>query len=318
MPETYDELEKKYNQLEKKYNQLNHRFHSVIKMNDRFSKVFFNKSLKSNKLEKRVNTIIKQSDKQSKYWLSKSQEQEELLTEQSKLVAMGEMIENIIHQMKQPLSLISTASTAMELKKEMDILSDKEFNNFTSKILESTQYLNETIENFRDFFCPNKTKESISILDAIVHSKKLLESKFKGREIKLIYNIDDISIYGVKNSLIQILTNLLSNSIDAFENIKDTDKIIFITSMKNDDHIVIKVKDTAGGIDKDIIKNIFQSHFTTKSKDKGTGVGLYMTKMIVENNFSGTITVSNQTSIYNNKKYNGAEFLVKLVNNKKI
>ena len=110
-------LQEEYDQLQAKHNKLNSRLYAILRMNDRAMKTFFNKSLKADALNRRFYKILKQGDKQSKHWLVENDKKDELIIQQSKLAMMGEMIENITHQMKQPLSLITTASTAMEIKK---------------------------------------------------------------------------------------------------------------------------------------------------------------------------------------------------------
>ena len=298
-----------YKELKLKYNKLEKRFNSVMKMNDRTMKNFFIKNVKAHKLNKRFNTIIKQSDRQARHLLDDNEKQEQLLIEQSKMASMGEMLENIAHQMKQPLSLITTSSGALELQKEMDMLSDEEFIQYTHKISEATKYLSDTIDNFRDFFQENKIKQKFSITSTVIKSKKLLETKFKHQDIKLIHELSDIELYGIKNEFIQVITNLLSNSIDALNQNKH-EKLIFITLSISENNIIIKFLDSAGGIKDNIISKIFDAHFTTKDKENSSGIGLHMTKMIIENNFFGKITVNNNNFTYNENSYIGAEFTI--------
>jgi len=303
----YEELEIKYNKLQKEHQELQDQYNSTSK--DIAS--FFNKDLPQDKLIKRFNTIMKQSDKQSKHLLQDNEKQEELLINQSKLASMGEMIENIIHQMKQPLSLISTASSAMEIKKEMDMLDDKELLTFTKKITNATEYLSKTIDNFGSFFYNDKNKQKFPLATVIVKSKQLLESKFKGKQIKIIHELSDIIVLGIDNDMVQVITNMLSNSVDALETV-DTQRLIFIKSNQIDNSIIIEIGDSAGGIDDSIIKRIFDSHFTTKDKNQGTGIGLHMSKMIIENSYNGTIKVENKDYTYNSGVFKGACFTIKI------
>jgi len=307
--EKYQALEDDYKKLQIKYDKLHHRFNSVIKMNDKTFKHIFNKNIKSQKLQKRFNVIIKQSDKQSKHWLVENEKKEQLLSEQSKMALMGNMIENITHQMKQPLSLITTASSSLELKKEMDMLSDEEFAKYTKKIMDASKYLSDTMDNFKNFLHPNSHKESISLTNTIVKSKQLLESKFKGKDIKIIHEVNDIEVILVENDLIQVITNILSNSIDALETI-DTKRLIFISTYIDENTITVEFGDSGGGIDPNIIKNIFKPHFTTKSEDKGSGIGLFMSKNIIEEKLKGKIEVSNKEFYYKNQVYKGACFSI--------
>jgi len=305
--EDYEELQNRYNDLEVRHRNL----HSSLQSEDEQISTLFSKNITSTRANKRFQTIMKQSDKQSKNLLIINQKQEELLIEQSKMASMGEMLEDISHQMKQPLSLILTSSSTLELKKEMNILSDKEFLDFTNKITEATNYLSDTIDNFKNFFDTHQDQEKFSLTTIIVKSKQLLESKFKNKNIKIVHELNDILLIGIPNSLIQVITNLLSNSIDAIEKNR-SDKLIFIKSSLENDKISIEFGDSGGGIDESIFKDIFHAHFTTKERKEGSGVGLHMSKIIVEKTFHGTITVSNEKFFYNDKTYTGACFKITL------
>lgn len=301
--QNYNKLKQDYEALEKEYNNLK------VEITTNNKEKLFAKHISHQRSNKRLKTIMKQSDKQSKSLLKTHEDQEKILIQQSKMVSMGEMIENISHQMKQPLSLISTASSSLQLSSEMDNLDKKTLEIYTKKILEATTYLSDTIDNFKDFFREDKLKTDFSLINIIVKSKQLLEAKFKNQNIRIIHELNDIVVTGVANELIQVITNLLSNSIDAMED-KTEHKLIFITSQIKDDTIVIKVKDTGGGIDENIMKDIFKAHFTTKCEEKGTGIGLHMSKLIVNNTFKGNITVENQQFTYDDNAHSGACFII--------
>jgi len=297
--------------LEKKYKKLNDQLNFIVKTNDKTMKTIFNENISMARSNKRMNIIMKQSDKQSKALLVANEEKDEKLKEQSKMASMGKMIENISHQMKQPLSLIMTSATAMELQKELNLLTDDEFDGFTKRITDSAEYLSETIDNFKNFFQDDKKRKELNLTQAIVQSKLLLDGKFKGSGIKIIHNLDDIIFLGVSNELIQVITNLVSNSADALEN-NQAEKFIFISSEMINDKVCIEFMDNAGGIPENIIGNIFDAHFTTKGKQKGSGIGLDMSKMIIEDTFRGTIEVESKTFEHNGKKYTGACFTIEL------
>lgn len=307
----YEELKEKYEKLEKKHAKLGGRVDTILKMNDRTFKTFFDKNQKAEKFYKRFDTIMKQSDKQSKHWLLENEKKEQMLMAQSKMASMGMMIDNIAHQMKQPLNIISTASGLMELKREMDELDDEDFINYTSKIVNTTKYLSETIDNFSSFFHHKNIIEDFSLTTIIVKSKQLLESKFEGKDIRIVHELNDVVMSGVENDLIQVITNLLSNSIDALAE-KEEDRLIFIKSSVLADHIEIEFGDSAGGIDEAIIKDIFKAHFSTKEKENGSGIGLHMSKMILKEKFDGEITVFNKEYSYNSKNHTGACFIIKI------
>jgi signal transduction histidine kinase len=209
------------------------------------------------------------------------------------------------------LSLITTASTAMELKKEMNKLNDNEFELFTKKILDATKYLSDTISNFRNFFQQNKKIQKIFVHNVIEKSKQLLETKLKGKNIQIIYlPSKELCLYGLENDLIQITTNLFSNSIDALENVDEAKRLIIIQAFETDEMLQLEFQDSGGGIDQEHLNNIFTLYFTTKPQEKGSGVGLHMCKTIIENNFHGSIQISNKYFLYDDYKYYGANFVL--------
>lgn len=244
--------------------------------------------------------------------IEKTIEKEKLLVQQSKMATMGEMIGNISHQWRQPLSTISTAATGSKIQKEFGTLSDEEFNKAMDTINDSAQYLSETIEDFRNFFQPNKDKKSFNINKLFEKTLKLLASQFKNYNIKIIINIPDYEYTGYENELLQVIINILKNARD--ELIKkeyDYKKLIFIDVKDENSKLIIKIKDNAGGIDIAIIDKIFQPYFTTKNDENGTGIGLYMSKQIIEN-MNGKIYVENNEYQYLDKKYIGAIFTIVL------
>ncbi len=240
-------------------------------------------------------------------------EKENLLIQQSKMAAMGEMLNNIAHQWRQPLSTISTGAAGIKLQKEMNILKDEDFYKTMNVINESSQYLSQTIEDFRCFFdLKNNNKSEFLISSTINKTMNLLSSQFIVSEIKIIEKIQDISITSFENELIQVLANLLNNSKDALSNLKNQDKLIFITTYKKENNLIIEIKDNAQGIPENIIDKIFEPYFTTKHKSQGTGVGLYMSHNIVESYLHGNITAKTISYEYNASSYKGALFTISI------
>jgi PAS domain S-box-containing protein len=234
---------------------------------------------------------------------------ENLLIQQSKLAAMGEMIAIIVHQWKQPLSLISTSSTGMKLQLEMDMLT-KEFSmEALNTIINATKHLSTTIDDFRDFFKPKRFKTTFNLNESISKSLKLISSGFKNKDIKIIQNIDNSSITTYENDLIQILINILGNAKDALLNV-NTQRLIFLCAYISNDNkdLIVSIKDSAGGISEDIIEEIFEPYFTTKENINGTGIGLYIVSEIITKHMKGKIEVANVEFTYENNKYLGAEF----------
>ncbi len=238
-------------------------------------------------------------------------EKEMMLHQQSKMAAMGDMLENIAHQWRQPLSVITVAATGIQLKKQFDKLDDKYLNKTLGVIVENSKYLSTTIDDFRNFFLHNKNIDTFKIDEALDLALNLVSSKFKNRDIELIKRVESIKLHGYKNELIQVILIILNNSKDALEDM-DTEKYIFIDIFKKDGFAHILFKDNAKGIKQDNIQKIFEPYFTTKHKSQGTGIGLYMAREIIVKHMNGTIEVENEHFIYNKIKYTGAKFYLKI------
>lgn len=263
------------------------------------------KTKKLNELNKNLENMV---EKKTKELIQK----ENILNHQSKMAAMGEMIENIAHQWRQPLSLISTAATGAKLKKDFDNLSDSEFYETMDIINNSAQHLSSTIDDFRNFFSNEKDISTFDINSPIEKVLYLLNSKFKNRDIIVIKNTQEIKIVGLINEFIQVLLNIINNSLDAFEENNYEQKVIFITAYKEKNLLILKIKDNAGGIKEEIINRIFEPYFTTKHKSQGTGIGLYMSIEIIKKHMNGELSVVNKEYIYNNIKCKGAQFTIEL------
>ncbi len=241
--------------------------------------------------------------------LTQVKEQEELLFQQSKMATMGEMLENIAHQWRQPLSVISTSATGIKVQREYGVSSPQKELEALDTITNSVQHLSDTIDDFRSFFKPNKKKEEFKIADAFNRTEELMSSKLKNRDITVIKDTMDISMFGYENELIQAFMNIINNAKDALEEIDSDEKYIFFTLNQDQNNVIITIKDTAGGIPQDILPSIFKEHFTTKGDKEGTGIGLYMTQMIIEK-INGTIHAENEHFQYKGKNYTGAEFTI--------
>jgi len=237
---------------------------------------------------------------------------EKLLLEQSKMAALGEMLHNIAHQWRQPLSVISTASTGLLLKKELKIPTTTEEDVKTlNTIADATQNLSETINAFSDFFNPNESKINFKLQEVYKKTLNIVEQRLNVLNIEVIEELEDISITNLDNELVQVMINLLHNARDALETKQDERKLIFVTIKKQHNNVIISIKDNAGGIEDSIINKIFEPYFTTKYKAQGTGIGLYMCQEIITKHMGGGITVTNQKFSYEGKEYKGAEFKIK-------
>jgi len=239
--------------------------------------------------------------------ITKLIQQKEIIVKQEKRALMGDMIENIAHQWRQPLSVITVIASGMKARQDIETLTKEDISIYCENIEENIQYLNDTIDDFKNFYKDEKTLFSFSLKNIIEKVIKLYSSKFYKQDIQLIQNIDDIEITGFKSELIQVFMNIFSNAKDILETIK-TKRLFFITVVYNKDFVNISFKDNAGGIPTDIIDKVFDPYFSTKIDKGGTGIGLYMTKQIIEQHFNGKITVENIAYEYNDVKYNGAQF----------
>lgn len=239
-------------------------------------------------------------------------EKDEALYQQSKLAAMGEMIGNIAHQWRQPLSIISSSSTGLLLQKDLGLSNKEDDIKVLKSINSSAQYLSQTIDDFRNFLQVDKEIKLFSINDTIKDSLALANLNTKNKEIKLFLNLEDsLEVYGIRNEFIQVMLNILKNAKDALKN-KDGIKYICIESGIDGNYVYVKVKDNAGGIPEDIITRIFEPYFTTKHKAQGTGIGLYMSEEIIKNHMKGKISVENQNYPLNNTPQKGACFKIEL------
>lgn len=250
-------------------------------------------------------------------YIDKNNKQQHILSQQSKMAAMGEMMGNIAHQWRQPLSVITTVATGMKLQKEFNTLDDESFNSAIDNITNSAFYLSDTIEDFRNFFRTDKNVTTFNINNAFEKVFKLTNAQFKNREIIFIKNIENFNLYGFENEFIQVLINLLNNAKDALEN-KENPKLIFISTYKNEDIATIKITDNAGGIDEKIIDKVCEPYFTTKHQSKGTGIGLYMTEEIIIKHMHGNLLIKNIDIIYEDISYKGAEITIELPINQTI
>ncbi|MFW2581337.1 ATP-binding protein [Aliarcobacter butzleri] len=237
---------------------------------------------------------------------SKQKEQEQLLIQQTRLAAMGEMIGNIAHQWRQPLNALGLILQNLKFSYEIGELDEKMIDKSVKKATLLTENMSKTIDDFRNFFRPNKAKENFKINEGITKAVELIESTFEHNNIKLEKDFvsSEIEFFGFANEFSQVILNLLTNAKDAVLENKIENPLIIIQTKIDDEYIYISIKDNGLGIKDEIINKIFEPYFTTKDEGKGTGIGLYMSKIIIENNMNGKIEVKNEQ--------NGANVIIKL------
>jgi len=245
--------------------------------------------------------------------LLKQKKQQELLMHKTKQAMMGEMLENIAHQWRQPLSIISTSATGISLKKELGISSDEMEINALKAINNNAQHLSRTIDDFRNYFKSENDEHKFNLSNTIHSTIKLIEVLLNNKFVEVIYNIDEnIELYTLENELIQILMNIFNNAIDELEKEECKERYINIEVFKDKNSAVIKINDSAGGAKDEVINRVFEPYFTTKHKSHGTGIGLYMCKEMIEKHMNGTITAKNSEFNVKENVYKGLEFTITL------
>ncbi|WP_072679969.1 ATP-binding protein [Arcobacter sp. LA11] len=236
------------------------------------------------------------------------------LLQQSRSSAMGEMIENIAHQWRQPLSTISTIASGAKIRKKMNMIEDDEIIESYEKIITHTKHLSTTIDDFRGFFKEDNKQTIFKIEDVVNHCKSLTEASYKSNNIELVVKEEasNLKIEGRFGEMSQVILNILNNAKDVLKEKDLSPKIVNIILKEKKNNYEILIQDNANGVPEDIINKIFEPYFTTKHKSQGTGIGLFMSKEIIHKHFNGYIEVSNQEFKVNQKNYYGACFKIKL------
>ncbi len=233
----------------------------------------------------------------------KNTKQEQMLIQQSRLAAMGEMIGNIAHQWRQPLNALGLILQNLYYAHESGDLSKEHLERSMEKGRKLTENMSKTIDDFRNFFQPNKIVEKFNVSASIYDAYNLISASYKHNNIAIDILVDkSLEIEGYPNEFAQVLLNILTNAKDALLINNINNPRVIIESKIDENILHVSILDNAGGIDENILKKIFDPYFTTKEKDSGTGIGLYMSKMIIETNMHGKIRVFNIQ--------NGAKFLI--------
>ena len=242
-----------------------------------------------------------------------NREKEKMLFQQSKMAAMGEMIGNIAHQWRQPIAIISMWSNNIIIDVDMETVNNKSLLTYANNINTQTKHLSQTIDDFRNFFAPNKERSTFTLKSSIEKTMNLLNAAFKTHDIEVIQEFEDIEITSFENELTQAILNVIKNTKDILVTlIEDERRLLFIDTYENEGYAVIEIKDNGGGIPIDIIDKVFEPYFTTKHKSQGTGIGLYMTDTIITKHLGGEISVQNSEYEYEGVAYRGAKFMIRL------
>ncbi len=258
-------------------------------------------------LEQKLEDLNVNLEKKVQEEIKKNEINTQQLVQQSRLAQMGEMISMIAHQWRQPLSAISATTNNLIIKMMLEEKMDKKlFDNELKLISEYSQYLSSTIDDFRNFFKTDKAKIEFDLKKIIDKSLYIIKTSLEANTIVLTKDIKkDIKIYSYPSELQQVILNILKNAEDALIEKNILNKKIHIeTSLNNDSIATIKISDNAGGIDKNIIEKVFDPYFSTKNQKNGTGLGLYMSKIIVNEHCNGNLKVLNEKD--------GATFIIEI------
>jgi len=231
--------------------------------------------------------------------------QEAIMIEQSRHAAMGEMISNIAHQWRQPLNTISLVFHNINIMHQLGTLDAKTIESSVETGTRITQMMSKTIDDFRNFFIPNKDKELFSVAQSIENAFTMIEASLKYHAIEVLMNLEKgLQCYGYPNEFSQVVLNLLVNAKDVLEEHRVKGATILISSYEQDGKAVVVIEDNGGGIQEEIIGKIFEPYFTTKEQGKGTGIGLYMSNLIIDEHMGGNLSVQNSDT--------GARFIITL------
>ena len=265
------------------------------------------------KLESEKRELVDSLQEEVAKQVEEIRRKDNILAQQSKMASMGEMIANIAHQWRQPLNVLSTSVINISLKKELEELSDEDLDNCINQNQKVIQDMSQTIDDFRDFFSPDKKKEEFNVQNVVNESSEFIKAALRNNNIKLeIISEKECSIFGYKNNLKQVILVMLNNAKDAIKSNKIEDGRIFIFLNCDENNLILKIRDNALGIPEEIKDKIFEPYFTTKHKSQGTGIGLYMVMEIISKHFKGSVEVENVEYEYNKKLEKGAEFTIRI------
>lgn len=227
--------------------------------------------------------------------VEKNVEKDRLLAHQSKLASMGEMIGNIAHQWRQPLNNINLL--IHYVRDNIKNFKEDELKETIAQAKLQIDFMSQTIDDFRNFYQPNKDKVKFDIKTSIIEASKVLTTPFEKLGINLEINAENIEIYNYKNEFQQVIINILNNAYDAALlkiNEKGFKPKVSIDINVKNNNVYIYLKNNCGNATEEVIDRMFEPYFTTKFENRGTGVGLYMSKTIIEKNMNGSICTINE------------------------
>lgn len=260
-------------------------------LSNNFNQMTVDLHKKTTLLENLNNTLEKRVEEE----VEKNRQKDQKLFQQSRLAQMGEMLNMIAHQWRQPLNTISVATNNMMFKILLDEYDKEFFEKETKLISKYSQHLSKTIDDFRSFFKENQEKSQIELNEIVNRTLNIVEPSLQNKNIELrkeLKSEDHIKTY--VNELHHVILNVLRNSEFAIQRNGIENGYIQISTDQDDKNFYITVKDNGGGIPKNIIDKVFDPYFSTKKEKEGTGLGLYMSKTIIEEHCGGTIEITSE------------------------
>ena len=257
-------------------------------------------------LQKEIEEINKNLESKVYKEVKKNRKKDIQLHEQSKMLQMSEMIGNIAHQWRQPLSVISTASSGLKLKKEMEMLSDEEYYEMLDIIINNTKNLSKTIDTFSGFINYKKSKSDFCLQERVDDTLRIIEKTLQNHDIALVKDYDEqtIMVSNYAALLSQALLNILTNAKEILLKREVQNPTIYIRVCQDNQRAKVMIEDNAGGIEEDTMGKIFDPYFTTKHQSMGTGMGLHSSYTLVVNDLHGELYVKNSEE--------GAQFFIEI------
>ncbi|MEA3370942.1 MAG: HAMP domain-containing sensor histidine kinase [Campylobacterota bacterium] len=266
---------------------------SLVEATQELVKIYHSQKRKNATLKKINTDMLQKADKRHKSVNAESSKKSTMLVQQSKMAAMGEMMDAVAHQWKQPLNSISMMNDMIKDDFKDGLVDEAYIDDMTETTHMQIEHMVNTLNEFRSFFRPSKESKDFHIEECISSVQVLMKDELLKNTIEVTIDIqNNFSIHGLINEFKHLFLNLISNSIDAFnEKVIQNRKIVIKTFLK-DNKAIIEFEDNASGIPEHVIANIFKPNVTTKSEGKGTGIGLYMSSQIVQKHH-GTLEVKN-------------------------